>query len=124
MAKRSSKVHYCFKQEMVDVKTIFKLEKKRRGRSRYLLSVIVKAVYEVGKILPIKQVYVRNRDKRNEYLVLAPTNTTLTEADIIQLYGKRWSNRSLFQDGETVPSSCQLSRAIILTVSLRIASSL
>jgi hypothetical protein len=97
IVKRSSKVHYQFNGEMTDVKAIFDANKKRRGRSRYLLSVLVKAVYEDGQTLPIKLVYVRNRNKRNEYLVLASTDTTLTEDEIIQLYGKRWSIEVYFK---------------------------
>lgn len=96
MVKRSKKVYYRYKGNQMDVKTIFNQEKKRRGRSRYLLSVVVEA--EIGKVtFPIKLVYVRNRNKRNDYLVLASTDTALTEEEIIQLYGKRWSTEVYFK---------------------------
>lgn len=97
MIKRSSKIHYQFQHQLMDVKAIFQMKKKRRGRSRYLLSVIVEVVYEDGQSLPIKLVYVRNRNKRNDYLVLASTDITLTEDEIIQLYGKRWSIEVYFK---------------------------
>ena len=97
MVKRSSKVYYRYNDEKMDVKTIFKMEKKRRGRSRYLLSVLVEAVYDDGKVVPIKLVYVRNRTKRNDYLVLASTDTTLTEDETIRLYGKRWAIEVYFK---------------------------
>lgn len=96
MVKRSKKVYYRFNGEMMDVKTIFNTQKKRRGRSRYLLSVLVEAVVE-GKALPVKLVYVRNRNKRNDYLVLATTGTRLSEDEVIQLYGKRWSIEMYFK---------------------------
>ncbi|WP_094243555.1 transposase [Tetragenococcus halophilus] len=96
MVKRSKKVYYRYHGEWVDVKTIFQIEKKRRGRSRYLLSVCVESELE-GKILPIKLVYVRNRNKRNDYLVLATTDLSLNEDEIIQLYGKRWSIEVYFK---------------------------
>ena len=35
-------------------------------------------------------VYVRNRNKRREYLCLITTDTSLCEDEIIRLYGKRW----------------------------------
>lgn len=96
MIKRSKKVYYRYNGKLVDVKTIFQTEKKRRGRSRYLLSVCVESEVD-GQVLPIKLVYVRNRNKRNDYLVLATTDISLSEDEIIQLYGKRWSIEVYFK---------------------------
>ncbi|MDN6540792.1 MAG: transposase [Tetragenococcus koreensis] len=96
MIKRSKKVYYRYNGKWVDVKTIFQTEKKRRGRSRYLLSVCVESEVD-GQVLPIKLVYVRNRNKRNDYLVLATTDISLSEDEIIQLYGKRWSIEVYFK---------------------------
>lgn len=96
MVKRSKKVYYRFNGQMMDVKAIFNAQKKRRGRSRYLLSTVVEADVE-GEVLPLKLVYVRNRRKRKEYLVLASTDTPLSEDEIIQLYGKRWSIEVYFK---------------------------
>lgn len=92
MVKRSKKVYYRFNGETMDMKTIFNTQKKRRGRSRYLLSVLVD-----GKALPVKLVYVRNRNKRNDYLVLATTDTRLSEDEVIQLYGNQWSIEMYFK---------------------------
>ena len=50
--------------------SIYNKNKKRRGRSRYLLPVMVDVVKE-GEIIPAKVVYVRNCNKRKEYLCLA-----------------------------------------------------
>lgn len=96
MIKRSKKVHYHYQGQMMDVKQIFQANKKRRGRSRYLLSVQVEALVD-HKVLPIKWVYIRNRNKRNEYLVLASTDTALTEDEIIQLYSRRWNIEIYFK---------------------------
>lgn len=96
MVKRTKKVHYRFDGQSMDAKEIFQLNKKRRGRSRYLLSVSVEAV--VGEnSMPLKLVFVRNRNKRNEYLILASTDTSLTEDEIIQLYGRRWAIEVYFK---------------------------
>jgi hypothetical protein len=96
MVKRSTKVHYNFNGQDMDVKSIFNSQKKRRGRSRYLLEVTVDANYE-GHTFPMKLVYVRNRNKRNDYLVLASTDTALTPEEIIRIYGKRWSIEVYFK---------------------------
>ena len=76
--------------------TIYNQNKKRRGRSRYLLSVLVDVVKD-GKVIPAKVVYVRNRNKRKEYLCLISTDTTLDENEIIRIYGKRWDIEVFFK---------------------------
>ena len=76
--------------------TIHNQNKKRRGRSKYLLSVVVDVVKD-GEIIPAKVVYVRNRNKKKEYLCLISTDTTLDENEIIRIYGKRWDIEVFFK---------------------------
>ena len=76
--------------------TIYNQNKKRRGRSKYLLSVLVEVVKD-GEVIPAKVVYVRNRNKRKEYLCLISTDTTLDENEIIRTYGKRWDIEVFFK---------------------------
>lgn len=73
---------------MQDVMAIYWRQKKRHGRSAYLLSVEAEAVKD-GKHLPVWLVYVCNKNKRSDYLVLVSTDLTLSEEEIIQTYGKR-----------------------------------
>ena len=104
MVKQSSKFHYAFQGEKLSCKEIYARCKKRRGRSRYLLSVPI----EIGggepeaTPIPAKLVFVRNRSNRKDYLVLISTDTTLTEDEIIQLYGKRWDIEVFFKTGKSV----------------------
>lgn len=72
------------------------MAKKRRGRSAYLLSVEAEAVKD-GKHLPVRLVYVCNKNKRSDYLVLVSTDLTLSEEEIIQTYGKRWNIEVFFK---------------------------
>ena len=46
---------------------------------------------------PASQVYVRNKNKRSDYLVLVSTDLTLSEEEIIQTYGKRWNIEVFFK---------------------------
>ena len=68
----------------------------RLGRSRYLLSVMVDVVKD-GEVIPAKVVYVRNRNKRKEYLCLISTDVNLDENEIIRIYGKRWDIEVFFK---------------------------
>ena len=52
--------------------------------------------------LEAKLVFVRNRNNRKEYLVLLSTDTTLTEDEVIQLYGKRWDIEVFFKTCKSV----------------------
>ena len=46
-------------------------------------------VVKEGKTIPAKVVYIRNKNKRNEYLCLISTEASLSEEEIIRIYGKR-----------------------------------
>ena len=104
MVKKSSKIHYCFQGHMRSCKDIFRSCKHRRGRSRYLLSVPVEICGgdEDAAAIPAKLVFVRNRSNRKDYLVLLSTDTTLTEDEVIQLYGKRWDIEVFFKTCKSV----------------------
>ena len=96
MVKKTPKMFFRYKGEDMSLITIYNRNKKRRGRSRYLLSVLVDVVKD-GKVIPAKVVYVRNRNKRKEYLCLISTDTTLDENEIIRIYGKRWDIEVFFK---------------------------
>ena len=96
MVKKSSKIHFCFNGKMQDVKSIYSQSKKRRGKAAWKLSVEVKAVKD-GRETPVRLVYVLNRNKKREYLVLATTDMSLTEDEIIRNYGKRWGIEVFFK---------------------------
>ena len=94
--KKIEKMHFCFQGRMQDVKSIYRSQKKRCGRSAYLLSVQAEAVKD-GKRLPVQLVFVRNRAQRGDYLVLVSTDLSLSEEEIIQTYGKRWNIEVFFK---------------------------
>ena len=54
-------------------------------------------VYTRYQRIPLRIVFVRNRNKRNQYLVLVSTDMSLSEEEIIQMYGKRWSIEVFFK---------------------------
>ena len=96
MTKKSPKMRYRYHGEMQSVMSIYKQCKKRRGRSKYLLSVEAEVAKD-GDAIPVRLVYVRNRNKRSQYLVLVSTDMSLSEEEIIQMYGKRWNIEVFFK---------------------------
>lgn len=96
MVKKTPKMFFRYKGEDMPLTSIYNKNKKRRGRSRYLLSVMVDVVKD-GKVIPAKVVYVRNKNKRKEYLCLISTDADLDEDEIIRIYGKRWDIEVFFK---------------------------
>ena len=87
---------FRYNGEDMSLMSIYKRNRKRSGRSRYLLSVMVEVVKD-DAIIPAKVVYVRNRNKRKEYLCLISTDVRLDENEIIRIYGKRWDIEVFFK---------------------------
>ena len=95
MVKKSSRIKYEYEGEKLNIKQIYAKNKKRRGRSKYLLSVDVM----VGKENPVpaKIVCVRNKANRKDWLAILCTNPELSEEEIIRIYGKRWQVEVFFK---------------------------
>lgn len=93
---KKSKTKYMYQGKKLNVKEIYSRNKKRRGRSRYLLSILV-TIEKDGESIPAKFVYVRNKSRRKDWLILASTDTQLTEEEIIRIYGKRWDIEVFFK---------------------------
>ena len=47
--------------------------------------------------IPVKLVFVRNRNKRNEYIILLSIDCSLSDTEIIRRYGARWSIECCFK---------------------------
>ena len=98
MVKKSSKINYLWQGERLNIKQIYSRNRKRPGRSRYLLSVIVTVGQDKdGEPIEAKLVCVRNRSNRKDWLAIICTDISLSEEEIIRLYGKRWDIEVFFK---------------------------
>lgn len=101
MIKKSSKINYIFDGKKLNIKQIFNKCKKRPGRSKYLLSVMVtvtaKDENEKDVSIPARIVCVRNRSNKKDWLAMICTNKDLSEKEIIRIYGKRWDIEVFFK---------------------------
>ena len=95
MVKKSSRIYYEYEGELLSIKKIFGACKKRRGRSKYLLSVNVM----IGKDekIPAKIVCVRNKKNKKDWIAFICTNPEISEEEIIRIYGKRWQIEVFFK---------------------------
>ena len=47
--------------------------------------------------IPVKIVFVRNRNRKSECLYILSTNTLLSDSEIVRIYGNRWSIECFFK---------------------------
>ena len=102
--KTNSKQYYEHDGKMVNIKTLYTMSKKRRGKSAWKLSVnanlLVKEKNKIVERIPVKLVYLPNRANTKEWICLLSTDTELEENEIIRQYGKRWNIEVMFKCGK------------------------
>ena len=96
MIKKSSRIKYLYDGKRLSISKIFGDCKKRRGMSKYLLSVEV-LVEKDGETVPAKIVCVRNKKNKKDWIALISTDTSLSEEEIVRIYGKRWQIEVFFK---------------------------
>lgn len=95
MIKKSSRIYYEYEGEQLSIKKIFGICKKRRGRSKYLLSVNV--MIGRDQKIPAKIICVRNKKNKKDWIAFICTDQKLSEEEIIRIYGKRWQIEVFFK---------------------------
>ena len=97
-AKNNENYRYLYNGEMRSIKSIYNLNKKRRGKSRYLLSVDIMVKHEdFEESIPAKIVYVRDKNNRKKWIAFISTDVSLSEDQIIALYELRWQIEPFFK---------------------------
>ena len=81
----------------LDVKEIYSRNKKRRGRSKYLLSVNVTVTDKDGNSIPAKLVYARKHGNRKQWVCFICTDLDLSEDKILRIYTIRWKIETYFK---------------------------
>jgi hypothetical protein len=92
MVKKSSKIFYRYNGHSMDLMAIYGKLKKRRGRAKILAGTQVQL--KDGR--RVKLVFVRNKRKK-DWLALLSTDTTLSDSDVVRIYGKRWDIEVFFK---------------------------
>ena len=83
---------------MRSISQIYQMNKKRRGKSRYLLSVGIQVRHEgFEEAVDAKLVFVRDRANRKKWICFVSTDVSLTEAEILDLYELRWKIEGFFK---------------------------
>ena len=98
MLKALPKVRYEYDGCRLTLKELYATLRKRRGRAKILASVIVKIGQDAkGNPVPVKIVFVRDRNRSRQWLALLSTDTSLSDDEVIRIYGKRWDIETFFK---------------------------
>jgi hypothetical protein len=92
MVKKTPKVFYRYNGCQMNLMNIYAKLKKRRGRAKILAGTLVQL--KNGQLA--KLVFVRDKRKK-DWLALLSTDTTLTNEDVVRIYGKRWDIEVFFK---------------------------
>lgn len=66
-------------------------------------NILHSILVQTGKTkTPVKLVFVRNRNKRSEYIVILSTDCSLSNEEIVRLYGNRWSIELFFRASKSL----------------------
>ena len=101
MIKKNSTKYQCTDEagitQKLDIKEIYSRNKKKRGRSRYLLSVDVIISDCDGRSLPARLVYARNTHNRKDWVCFICTDMSIDEESVLRIYTMRWSIETYFK---------------------------
>ena len=99
--KTNSKQHYEYNGKMINIKALYTMSNKRRGKAAWKLSVnvnlLVKEKNKIIERIPVKLVYLPNRANTKEGICILSTDTEMEENEIIRQYGKRWNIECMFK---------------------------
>ena len=90
---KETKQRYSVGDQVVSLKQLYRLAVPVQGKKGILRSI--RCVMANGT--PVKIIFVQNRNKRSEWLAILSTDQTLTEREIIQIYGMRWDIEVFFK---------------------------
>lgn len=95
---KDNKQFYFYKGHKCNLKQLGKLVSfSKPGNILYSICV------ETGKQrIPVKLVFVRNRNKRSEYIVILSTDCGISNEEIIRTYGNRWSIELFFRASKSL----------------------
>ena len=95
--KNTPKIKYLLDSEKKTLSQIYTSAKKRRGKSKYLLSIAIKLYNKDNETYDARIVYIRDRNNKKNWIALISTDPNLSEEEIIKLYSRRWDIEVFFK---------------------------
>lgn len=96
MVKHIKTVFYYQSGESYTLSCLYHKTKKRRGKAAIKGSQIVD-IKQGEESIKAKIVFVKNRNKKREWLAILSTDVQLSDEEIVRMYGKRWDIEVFFK---------------------------
>ncbi|GGB63284.1 IS4 family transposase ISDha5 [Lentibacillus populi] len=90
---KATNQRYLVNRKRVDLKGLYRLATPVTGNKGILRSVRT----TMSNGVTVKVVFVRNRNKKSEWLAILSTDCTLSEKEIVRIYGMRWDIEVFFK---------------------------
>jgi len=90
---KATNQRYLVGGRAVSLKELYRLSNPVQGKKGILRSI--HTVMANG--IPVKVVFIQNRNKKNEWVAILSTDCTLTEQEIVRIYGIRWDIEVFFK---------------------------
>jgi hypothetical protein len=90
---KNLKQRYLVNNKRVSLNELYCLAQPVSGKKGLLRSILTTQANGT----PVKVIFVRNRNKKSEWLAILSTDCTLTEQEIIKIYGMRWDIEVFFK---------------------------
>ena len=83
---KDTKQRYKENGKMVSLKQLYRLAGPVQSKKEILRSIHT----TMANGTPIKVVFIQNRNKKSDWLAILSTDCTLSEQEIVRIYGMRW----------------------------------
>lgn len=90
---KNTKQHYNVNGQMLSLKQLYRFASPLQGKKGLLRSITT----TMANGVPVKVVFVQNRNKKSEWLAILSTDCTLSEQEIVRIYGIRWDIEVFFK---------------------------
>lgn len=90
---KNAKQRYQVAGQMVSLKELYRSASPLQGKKGLLRSITT----TMKNGVPVKVVFVQNRNKKSEWLAILSTDCTLSEQEIVRIYGIRWDIEVFFK---------------------------
>lgn len=97
MVKNTPKIHYLHAGKPISLEKLYSQVSKRRGRAKILAHVDIKLPGATPENDSARIVFVRDRNRSKQWLALISTDLSLSDEEVVQLYGKRWDIEVFFK---------------------------
>lgn len=90
---------YFYRDRLYTVKGLTRLVSMKRGGGSILGSIVVRTK---ANGIPVKIIFVRNRNNRSEYITILTTDCSLSDQEAVRIYGERWNIELFFRASKSL----------------------